>query len=455
MNKLTSTCLAIAIVMSGCSNSDDEKSAAVNISGVIDGKSSVASQQVTRIAKSSPQAGVFRGMSVQESWLKSELLAPGEQVGEFTPQAFILTLDNITLYNRELDCRINLLPENTAGSNTGYIPRQVDLVYSANLIRPFAVSDEVSERCLKGNGDDAEIATSVWDGFVLSMLPFIQGTNDFLQFSYVTVDLGDDYRDVTLPNEEGYFREEGSRLHTFSLDAIQPLDVEFLSYLAWGEDLVAGVVNSDSEDGQWPLPDGRVTNGNSSQLHLAGARFSLDVNAGSQIVFQFDTQDLVKVYDNGTDDKTDDIVTLSTSNPFPFSLTVFDNDVDLPAMVSDYDARVADVQNPFISGLNSHYTLQWINPSSAYFEKVVVIRSKSYPADNTSGERVYEGFLPFFHDTKIKPGEDVYYRIFSVDIYGAESSGVVFNTAQSACSIYDVDIIEPEDKDCVPYSNLP
>jgi len=193
------------------------------------------------------------------------------------------------------------------------MPRYVNIVHADSFIRDF------------------EITNDFGDGLFMQSLPNVSSTGldgvhriNFM--SVVGVTLGSEYDGIVLDGEESGLAGFTSGVHYFSFDHLQPFDVTFLSYLIRGSDITEdGIQNPEGEmspadSGYWDLPgENNSTSGISTQVFKTGPPIAFTGIDNPEVLFTWDINDLVKVYDKDTPaDRTDDIVTaiLIINSPF-------------------------------------------------------------------------------------------------------------------------------------------
>jgi len=351
----------------------------------------------------------------------------GDLVNKYSSEEFVLDIDYITLYSgRKGSYIVSSLLGLLKNPKGGIIPRHINLVYAKNFIRKI------------------EISKNSYNGISIQFLPHGNGSSNdnYYVRSIIGVDLGSDYSSVVLVNEITGMNFPNNNLHYFGFDALQPYNVPFLSCITIGSDISKfELQNPTGSNGTWDIPSvGDIsshtnimfstTTGNSSQLFIPGNSIDLSQYSNPEIIFNWDLNDLIEVYDAGTpDNKSDDIVTFKLSNPFPISLKVQET-TSVESSSGDNSAP-SEVYMPAISGPNTYNTLQWINPKDSDFNKVVIIRKSNLaPSSVSDGEKVYESYEPNYCDVKGTSGTNYYYRIYTVDYSNNYSSGVVLNQIQ-------------------------
>ncbi|PKL27810.1 MAG: hypothetical protein CVV46_09295 [Spirochaetae bacterium HGW-Spirochaetae-2] len=348
----------------------------------------------------------------------------GTLLHQLTPQSFILDIDDVVVYNRlGPDAYLSHTVLQRVNGPAGIVPKHYDLVHANGIIR------------------DAWVQNAEYDGISMQFLPgeiFVSSrnstTNDgFYVLSITGVELPEEYDGIQLAGEIIDDEKFTSGLRYFSFNHLQPIEVNegFFSYLTIGSDVGGNwVQNPQGEIGTWVNPV-TITNGNAIALYLASdTKIDISSFEDPELLLQWDMQDLVEIWDNGTSDNlSDDIVTYNLSNPFPVSLAIQEN-YSRTGSSSDTTAS-SDVTIAAISGQNSVNTLQWLNPQDEDFNEVSIIRkADSAPSDRSDGEEVYRSHIPNFIDTTGTSGVHYYYLIQTVDYSGNYSTGIVLDQVQ-------------------------
>ncbi len=356
---------------------------------------------------------------IEDNYFKTERqeLNRGMLLSSYTPEQFILDIDYILVYNKWGQLyNIDYLVRQTVQPSGGIIPRHINLIYADDFIRDFEVSDYF------------------WNGLSMQFLPHAPSTSNDGHYvmSIVGIDLSHDYDAISLPGEiTDQLNGVDPNLHYFSFDYLQPYITTFLSYLTIGEDISsAGVQNPLGEDGVWKIP-GNETGGNSTQIFLPGMGIDLSIYTNPEIIFFWDMNNLIEIYDAGTVEKSDDIITFNLSNPFPVSLLIQENQDSNSIDRSGDITPPSEVYFPAISGANTYNTLQWINPKDEDFDEIVIVRRADFaPSGVNDGNIVYRGYEPNYCDTSGSSGTHYYYSIYTVDFAGNYSSGIVLDQIQ-------------------------
>jgi hypothetical protein len=172
-----------------------------------------------------------------------------------------------------------------------------------------------------------------------------------------------------------------------------------------------------------PLPEGIA--------RLPGDEIDFRGIANPAVVLEWDMQDLVELYDHGTPaDPTDDLVTFSLSDPFPARIVVREEVIPSIGSIPD-TSPPGEVAFPAIGGATSLNAIQWVNPIDEDFDHVVVVRKAgAEPNSHADGEQVYNGYAPNYFDATGASGVHCYYLVYTVDLAGNESVGVVLDQVQ-------------------------
>lgn len=352
----------------------------------------------------------------------------GSKIHSLTPTSFILDIDDIVVYNRigsNAYLSKKILPR--IDGPAGIVPQHYELAHTTGMIRGALVQ--------KGR----------YDGLSMQFLPggdtvFYNGTRSATTndgsyvLSIVGVELPDAYKSVKLPNEidakEVPGLEEGLRY--FSFNNLQPIETYsgFLSYLTIGTDVKAPwVQNPQGVVGDWINPV-TFTNGNAVGVYLTSDT-PVDILSfkDPEILLHWDLDGLIEIWDSGTPDLADDIVTFKLHDPFPVSLVLRERQQPLSSP-SDITPP-AEVSLAAIAGKTSANTLQWVNPRDDDFKEVVITRKAgSAPAHGHDGNVVYRSYIPNFVDRSGRSGTHYHYLIQTVDYSGNYSSGVRLEQTQ-------------------------
>jgi|GEM_PF-2473177 len=415
--------LAIAILLGGCDSNGagggtggDSSSDPIEVSvsaGIGAVQSTVAAMSSDTVTMSS------------EEFFKTERQAAsrGTLVDSYTPESFVLDLDTVVLYTEigtnDYDT-IELL-ELSRNPDGGIVPKHIDLAYADNFIRGVQVTsdtyDGVSMQFLPSGDGDSN------DGFYVRSVVGVE-----LPAAYDAIDFGAEAGEVT------GIANAPENLRFFGFEALQPFDTGagFLSYITIGSNIEeSGIQNPAGEIGTWVNPVTETT-GNAVSLYFATDQ-QLDFSAftNPEIVFDWDLDDLVQIWDAGTPgDLSDDIVTFNVTDPFPFGISVIE-DQGVPADTGSDTTAPSEVLSPAISGPTTWNTLQWINPRDPDFKEVVIVRkADSAPTGPGDGEEVYRNYQPNYVDATGTSGVHYYYLVRTVDFAGNESDGVVLDQVQ-------------------------
>lgn len=347
----------------------------------------------------------------------------GSRRYQITPESFVLDIDDVAVYNalgKELYLSKKIL--HRVNSPAGIVPQHYDLVYADDFIR------------------DALVQNSTYDGLSLQFLPGGDGvssrgtSNDgFYVLSITGLVLPAEYNGILLDGEIRGIEGLSSELRYFGFEDLQPIETNegFLSYLTIGRDVENNwVQNPMGEIGTWVNPV-TITSGNAVALYLSSDK-SIDINSfqDPEILFQWDMNNLVEIWDNGTPfDLSDDIVTYKLHDPFPVSLVIRENTVKVGS--STDTIAPSDVILAAIAGQTSNNTLQWINPQDKDLKEISIVRKVGQaPSDQADGEEVYRSYKPNYIDLTGNSGTHYYYLIQTVDYSGNYSSGVVLDQIQ-------------------------
>jgi hypothetical protein len=426
----------IVLSVSGCDSlfgndgGKKSKSLAVSVSANAGGISGSSLLQSSSMGSQSFTGQVFDVEPLNDRTFYREPLdtaAEGDRIGTATPARFVLQLDYLKLYSRPTsaslgrDFSTDSLWDWVKDEIGGIIPQRVDITYSSGFIR------------------DASTSSATHDGITMMFLDGIGESNGMPTTSFVVVDLSHiaELDGKELENEwtdpvEGIDTATiGGRI--FQFRDIQPIAVGgFLSYITIGADITeSGVQNPQGDTGDWQLPGGS-TSGNATALFFSTPeRISLSGYADPEIIFNWEMEDLVEVYE--IDDKY--YATLRLDDPFPISLAVRERvaggsggTVGTPGEIL---APYIGVAAPSEFGTSEHNTLYWINPSEPTYDRTVVVRKAgSAPTGPSDGEVVHNSHIPAFVDVTGVAGTHYYYGVYTVGHNGSYSAGTVLNRVQ-------------------------
>ena len=338
-----------------------------------------------------------------------------------TPESFVLDMDVLVLYNETLLRGFSTAPllGYTTNPDGGIIPKHIDLAYADDFIR------------------DVEVTRNTFDGLSMQFLPSGNGeSNDGYYVRSVSgISLPPVYDGIALAGDvTDQIDGLPAGLRYFGFESLQPIETNngFLSYLTIGSNVAEdGIQNPTGAMGTWINPV-TETSGNSVSLYFA-AESSIDFRSftNPEIVFDWNLDGLVQVWDAGSPlVYADDIVTFRLNDPFPVSIVVQEN-VSTAGSDPNDSTPPAEVVAPAISGPTTYNTLQWINPRDTDFKEVVVTRrAGSAPASRNDGEEVYRGHQPNHVDSGGASGTHYFYLVQTVDTSGNYSSGVVLDQVQ-------------------------
>lgn len=357
----------------------------------------------------------------------------GELLYTLTPESFILDLDNIMIYNKVGSAyqSVSLLKP-VFGSNWMIVPQHYDLLHTNGIIRNSLVLNTIYDGLFikflsVGSG------LKVGGELEQSPTPTATSNDGFYILAVVGIELPKEYNDVRLAGEIIGMEALPDGLRYFSFADLQPIETNdgFISFLTIGSDVEESwVQNPKGEEGTWTNPWGETT-GNSVSLYLSStSNIDLSSYENPKVIINWDMEDLIEIYDNGTPDNyADDIITFNLKNPFPISLLVEENRGQAGFPYDDVAPK--DVTIAAIAGANTLNTLQWINPQDKDFKEVVITRKAGgKPTNRTDGEEVYRNHIPNFIDETGESGVHYYYLIQTVDYSGNYSNGVFLDQVQ-------------------------
>lgn len=347
----------------------------------------------------------------------------GSLVGKYSPVKFVATIGEIDVSdsNRSQGLIIDNLV--MFGPRDGIeISPTFDLCYAKDVIN--ISHDEIFIKLAK------KISLTVF-----SRNSHPDSSNNFPMLSEVCLDLGSIYEGVTFKNEITA-KKEGT-LHYFELADLIPLvgnngTCNFT--LIFNEEIQSSMILNP--DGSYALFDPDIGNPGLSQWGMAGYVMYLpitllDLTKDNDIVFSWNLENLIEIYDNNTpSDMSDDLITLRLDNPFPITIYCLDRASE------SIDQSLDGLSPPDISNLDIRYWkdyysgslvyLKWVNPSITDLLNIKIIRKVgSAPLDEHDGEIVYTGKYPIFKDTNIESGNTYYYLVLVEDSEGKKSNGKV------------------------------
>ena len=342
----------------------------------------------------------------------------GSRLYQITPESFVLDIDDVVVYNSlGTDVYLSKKILRRVNSPVGIIPQHYDLVHADDFIR------------------EALVQNSTYAGLSLQFLPSGDGfSNEGVYVRSITgIVLPPQYDGIRLEGEVQIIEGLPPGLRYYGFEDLQPIETNngFLSYLTIGIDVEENWVQNPSGDmGTWVNPV-TTTSGNAVALYLSSDN-SIDISyfEEPEILFQWDMENLVEIWDNGTPTYyNDDIVTYKLHDPFPVSLVIRENAVKLGS--STDTIAPSDVIGTAISGQSAYNILQWINPQDEDFKEISIVRKVGQaPADRTDGEEVYRSHIPNYIDMTGTSGTHYYLLIQKVDKSRNYSTGVVLDQTQ-------------------------
>lgn len=279
-----------------------------------------------------------------------------------------------------------------------------------------------------------------------------QTSDDGLTFkSEIHVDLGEKYRGVVLANELPE-RAYGTT-HVFQLKDLIPLQnpdkarVVFLVFASYVDEPF--ILNPDASYLERHDVHEWSTGGNTGQagyaIYLPGFELQFADDLENHLIFSWDLQGLIEVYDNNTeDDLSDDLVTLRLDDPFPIEMYLeTEYTYEEPAVEDRIADDVTHVEIEFFDLMEREIAIGWVNPSDPQYLTTHVVRKVgSAPASLDDGELLYSGTFPMFKDMEVELGQHYYYRIFTESRAGLLSEGKVIDIITSLPDIIDMEFIE-------------
>lgn len=346
----------------------------------------------------------------------------GELLKSFTPVEFILDIDALGIYISDSNSGnpiITNILEFVTQPGGAIIPRHINIIKDEDFIRELTAP------------------MPEYTGMAIQFMSGMSTSNDgHYVLSFIGVDLGPDYDGITLLNELnlttwettlGMDLNSDSAIHYFNFNTLNPFD-EDIQVLYIGSDIsTPGLVSSSDSD----VTDLSYFRSTAVAFRPSANSIVLSNFENPELQFNWDMENLIEVYNNGTLDLNDDIVTFNLSDPFPVSLTVAENNTIVQNGSTSDATAPTEVLYPAISGKTTYNTIQWLNPTDNDFEKVIITRKiDSEPTDINDGDTVYESYTPNYCDETGTSGVHYYYKIFTKDYSGNSSLGIVLDQIQ-------------------------
>jgi hypothetical protein len=346
--------------------------------------------------------------------------AKGNLAGRYTPHSVIGTIHGMGVASPNYRLPLECLYTVAEGPYSGVILLPAfDFAFAKGIM----YVDYLLEH---GRYDFTVVEMEIW-GENMSL----ERTDGFSILSEVHVDLGDEYCDVSFPKE--LRGKSHGTVHVFQLVDLIPLGKR---------DHIALVRLSFDHAVDRPYivnPDGSYVHDLNpyfwecdTRMGLAGYVIylpGLDLDLSSEsahLIFDWDLFDLIEVYDNGTpDDVSDDLITLRLDNPFPITLRAEPYE-ELEPIIGDgvQPPEVSELDILFFDLVEQQVAIRWINPPTADFRQVHIVRKESVPPTGIEdGDVIYVGSGYMYQDDDIKLGKEYFYRVIVEDWDGLLSDG--------------------------------
>ena len=339
----------------------------------------------------------------------------GELVGRFSPDSMIVQIEDIGVahpnYSRPL-LQMSLGEQ--------WILPSFDLVHSDEVIDASYIIDDGLY-----DFEVVEMGFSIRDGVGESV-------REFSRISEVHIDLGEKYEDV----EFEHALDKYGTTHVFQMVDLIPFSEEkgtvSSTSISFDHNVEEPfILNPDGERVRDLKPYFWETDTRHGRAGYVIYRPGLELDfsdGGKNLIFEWQLDDLIEVYDAGSDNPEDHIVTFRLDNPFPISLRIDElttgereiEDTNLQE-VNHLDARYYDLEEKQVA-------LRWTNPGVENFKNVKIVRKEgSAPEDADDGEVVYEDKFPIFRDFDVERFKNYYYRVIVVGHDGSTTEGEVVN----------------------------
>ena len=349
----------------------------------------------------------------------------GSLVGSYSPENLVSTVSELSSTNTK-GCEPLLTVFSVMdgpSSGIGICPT-FDMCYSRNIINK--TFDELSI-----------LSPSSFTFTAFTRYCGSDSTGNFEMLSRVCVDLGEDYKNVTFPDEISGLKS--GNLHFFNFADLIPLEgsnrTSVMSMFFSDKITEPMILNPDGSYASFNPAlgvSGNATRGLSGYvLYLPSEDVLMD--SDMELVFSWDLKNLIEVYDNNTpSDQSDDLITLRLDNPFPVSLYSVENTQSSLLIEDDEDNQnPPDVNYLDIRTWNDYYDgnivyVKWVNPPITDLSKITIIKKTgNAPRNETDGEVVYSADFPVFKDKDIQTGNTYYYFVIVEDTEGKKSNGLV------------------------------
>lgn len=360
----------------------------------------------------------------------------GMLIGAFTPSSMIISLESIFVEKPGSTATLSLRSEVNSTPDGGWsILPNFDLAYANEIMdASYVITDgdfdyqAVRVTMFTRNSHRGDIRPN-------QELPFV---------GEIRVDLGPEYRDVQFENSRG-ITEDG--LHIFEFADLIPLEGR-------EKTTVASMMFVDQVKEPFIInPDGEYVDNFRSTYWETDSRWGhagyiiynpglkLDFRKGNHLVFEYDLVNLIEVYDNGSSDPSEHLVTFRLDNPFPitFYLEERTQQAELPMEVPVKDVEHLEIG--YFDLIDRSVVLKWTNPPIETFEQVRIVRLEGeFPSDIDDGEEVYAGRFPVFQDRNVDEGGEYHYRVIVEDCYGNLSKGEIISIRTDPPAVDEIEL---------------
>ena len=369
---------------------------------------------------------------------RSELQNPGRKVDSFTPHKFLVNLQEIAVADPGYHLPLLMPPmvQTGSGGHGSELPMHFDLAMSRDVVLDMSYLLQYES----------------YDFQAVQFLFFTQdgtekGWYDLPFLSEIHVDLGEDYRGVTLANEDP--AKAYGTTHVFELAELIPLEnsattpVVYLVFADYVEEPF--ILNPDGHYLHFdahPWDEGLGFGLAGYAIYLPGFELNFSEEMQNHLVFSWDLTDLIEIYDNGSDNREDHLVTFRLDDPFPIELFLEsyakqpEPEVEPRGVgeVGHLDLRYYDL-------VNQEVALRWTNPSDdQYYVTHLVRKIGSAPEDMSDGELIYSGHFPIFQDIGVEKDQHYFYRVITESLSGALSEGLIVDIVTHIPPLGDIQL---------------
>ncbi|NLL47179.1 MAG: carboxypeptidase-like regulatory domain-containing protein, partial [Firmicutes bacterium] len=372
---------------------------------------------------------------------RAEFQEPGNLVKSVTPHKFITGLADIGVAHPDYNVPL-LLTSMRMGYHSSFgMPIYFDLAMSNDIID--------ASYLIQANRFDfeaVELTVFTKDG------SYYSGGYDIPTVSEIHVDLGEDYRDVDFPHALRKY----DTTHVFQFADLIPLegvDDTILAYLVFGsyvEDKPF-ILNPDGAFLEninrhlWHKDGGTYLGG--YVIYLPGFDIKFEDGVENHLIFSWNLDGLIEVYDNNSSDPSEHLITFRLDNPFPVEMYVEQGVAfDPPEADASVIEEIRHLDISYYELLEHEIVLRWLNPSNIEYETTHIVRKVgSAPSDVHDGDLVYAGKTPLFKDSDLEPDQHYYYRVFTQNRAGVFSKGEVADIVSKGPDLKQIEIRKDRD----------